>query len=179
MSPVTASEKDSERTIRISGGKSCSRDVVYGRLTEAGGPQRRPSGLENPAMKSESLVRRAAPGRHMLWPLESSTARDCCVKLTIGGNWLLTLNSAASPIANKYCEGKLKQNFEKRVKPENVKLARANRKRAHRAAAARDAREQHLPRAEQRPGEQGALAPSGKLPGTRRQGAGSRSGELL
>jgi len=38
------------------------------------------------------------------------------MKFTIGGKWHLTLNKTIRPIANKYCEGKLKQNFEKRVK---------------------------------------------------------------
>jgi len=35
MSPVTASEKDTERTIKISDGTSCSRVVVYGRAEKA------------------------------------------------------------------------------------------------------------------------------------------------
>ena len=49
------------------------------------------------------------------------------MKFTIGGKWLLTLNNTIRPIANKYCEGKLKQNFEKRVKSQNVKLLCENR----------------------------------------------------
>jgi hypothetical protein len=36
--------------------------------------------------------------------------------LDVRGKWLVTLNITVRPIANKYCEGKLKQNFEKRVK---------------------------------------------------------------
>jgi len=44
----------------------------------------------------------------LLVELKSSTAWDCCMKLTIGGKWLLTLNKTVKPIANKYCEGKLK-----------------------------------------------------------------------
>jgi len=50
-------------------------------------------------------------------------------KLYVDGKWHLTLNKTVRPIANKYCEGKLKQNFEKRVKKKNVKLIRVNRKR--------------------------------------------------
>jgi len=30
------------------------------------------------------------------------------MKFKIGGKWLLTLNITIRPIANKYCEGKLK-----------------------------------------------------------------------
>jgi len=67
-----------------------------------------PSWLENHAMESESLVRSLIQTCDILCKLESSTAWDCCVKFIIGGNWLLTLNNAVKPIANKYCEGKLK-----------------------------------------------------------------------
>jgi hypothetical protein len=35
-----------------------------------------------------------------------------------------TKYTTVRPIANKYCEGKLKQNSEKRVKHQNVKLIR-------------------------------------------------------
>jgi len=65
--------------------------------------------------------------------------------LDVRGKWLVTLNTTVRPIANKYCEGKLKQNFEKRVKEKNVKLARVNRKmRAQRKAEGRKAYEKKL-----------------------------------
>ena len=43
------------------------------------------------------------------------------VQLKVGGKFHLKLNTGVRPIANKYCEGKMKRYSEKRVKiPEIV-----------------------------------------------------------
>jgi hypothetical protein len=42
------------------------------------------------------------------------------VKFTIGGNWLLTLNKAVKPIANKYYEGKMKRTLKKESKVREI-----------------------------------------------------------
>jgi len=73
--------------------------------------------LENNAIESESLVNYFLKnvGIKKLFLLKSSTAWDCCMKIIICGKWHITLNITVKPIANKYCEGKLKRTLKREL----------------------------------------------------------------
>jgi len=72
--------------------------------------------LEKEAIESESLVRKLHPNINIFFSLKSRAAWDCCLKIIIWGKWLITLNNTVRPIANKYCEGKLKRTLKRELK---------------------------------------------------------------
>ena len=63
------------------------------------------------------------------WPLELDVFESSCLGLQLkaGGKFHLKLNIGGRPIAYKYREGKMQQNFEKRVK-EYLKLLKRKRR---------------------------------------------------